>query len=75
MKITTELKGKWRFKTHPNIQITKELVIFNSLTNRTKKITLNNYSKGLWLDSKKFVLKSRINKLVELIPTDDYCPF
>jgi len=74
MEITTKLEGKWRFKSHHNIQITKDLIIFNSKTNRVKRITLNRYSKGLWLDSKTFILKKNINNMVELIP-DDYCPF
>jgi len=74
MEIITKLDGKWRFKTHHNIKITKDKVIFNSLTNRVKKITLNGGSVGLWLDSKTFIVKNNINNMVELIP-DDYCPF
>ena len=55
-------------KDFPHIKVTENKTIVNTRTNRVKKITLNNYSIGLWLTPKKFVLESKLNNLIELIP-------
>lgn len=73
--MTIELTPKWRFKEYPHIQVTKDKVIFNSKTNRLKKLTLNGYSKGVWITSKKFIIQSEINKQLEKIPITEYYPF
>lgn len=64
----------YRFKTHPHIKVDAHGNVVNSLTSRLKKITLNGRSKGLWLDSKTFVVKSKLNDLLEKIPKTIY-PF
>ena len=68
-------KYKWRFKEFPHIQVTENKTIINTKTNRVKKITLNNYSIGLWLTSKKFILESKLNDFIEPIPKKEHCPF
>lgn len=64
----------WRFKTHHHLQVGKDGVIINVLTNRKRKISVNGYSVGVWLDSKTFVLKSKLNGILEEIPNVE-CPF
>jgi hypothetical protein len=73
--MTIELEPKWRFKDYPHIQVTKDKVVFNSKTNRLKKLTLNGSSKGIWITSKKFIIKEEINSHLEKIPKKEYLPF
>ena len=73
--MTIELIGKWRFKDYPYIKVTKDKLIFNSKTNRLKKLTVNGYSKGVWITNKRFMLKVDINKNLEKIPIREYLPF
>ena len=73
--MTVTLHPKWRFKKHPHIKVTEKKIIYNAKTNRIKKLSLNGYSSGIWIDKKTFILKSKINGELELIPTEDYCPF
>jgi len=70
-----ELIPKWRFRDYPHIKITKDLIFYNSKTNRIKKLSLNGYSPGIWITSKRFILQSQINEHVELIPKKEYLPF
>lgn len=73
MKI--ELIPKWQFKTHPNIKVTKDRKIFNSKTGRLKKYTVNGGSVGVWLDSRKFVVKKDLNSQLERVDNNCGCPF
>jgi len=65
---------KYQFKTHPNIKVDSKGNIFNSKTGRKKKMCYNGGSIGVWLDAKTFVIKSKLNSQIELIPKID-CPF
>ena len=60
---------KWRFTNHPHIQITECKRIFNVKTGREKKLTVNGYSKGLWID-RKFICQKDLNKHIERIPKE-----
>jgi len=73
MKI--ELTPKWQVISHPNIKLTANRKVYNSKTNRLKKITSNGGSIGIWLDNKTFLVKSKLRENIELIPLDDDCPF
>lgn len=73
--MTIELIGIWRFKDYPHIKVTKDKLIFNSKTNRLKKLTVNGYSKGIWITSKRFMLLANINKNLEKIPVKEHIPF
>ena len=75
--ITVVYQLKYRFKNHHHIQVTKEGDIFNIKTGRKKKICVNGSSVGIWITPKKFILKSKLNSHIEIIPkheyiTDDY---
>lgn len=59
---------KWMFKTHPHIQITTDKEIINTKNGRKRKMCVNGYSTGVWLDKKTFVIKSKINDCVVPIP-------
>jgi hypothetical protein len=65
--ISVTYRLKWRFKQHHNIQVSECGKIFNTKTNRELKIKVNGYSIGFWL-GKKFILKSKLNNYIELIP-------
>jgi hypothetical protein len=65
----------WMLKDYPHLQITKCKKIFNTKTGRRIKITLNGGSIGLWVSPKKFIVKSELNKHIELIPKKQDCPF
>lgn len=70
--ITVIYHLKYRFKSYHNIQVTKDGDIFNIKTGRKKKICVNRSSVGIWITPKKFILKSRLNKYLELIPKHEY---
>lgn len=70
-----ELIPKWRVKTHPHIKFTKDRKCFNEKTGRLKKITVNNYSSGVWLDGKTFLVKSKLKESIELEPKKIHFPF
>lgn len=68
--ITYDLK--YRFKSHPHIQVDKNGNIFNVKTGRSKRLTINGRSTGLWLDSRTFVSKKNLNGLLEKVPQLDF---
>ena len=65
--ITVTYRLKWQFKTMPHIKISEDKRIFNTRTGRELKITVNGYSVGFWL-GRKFILMSKLNDYIELIP-------
>ena len=72
--ISSQIHLKWRFKNEHSICVTEDSKLFNTKTSRFLKQTVNGgYSDGFWI-GKKFILTSKINELVELIP-DEICPF
>ena len=72
--ISSQLNLKWRLKDHPEILISTDRKVYNSKTKRLIKETVNGgYSDGFWI-GKKFILTSKINEMVELIPAE-ICPF
>lgn len=64
----------FRFKTHHHIQVDKKGNTINTQTGRKKKLCLNGGSIGMWLDSKTFIVKSKLNNHLERIPKQE-CPF
>jgi hypothetical protein len=58
----------WRFKTAHHYQMTRCKKVVNIKTSRVLKSTLNGGSIGWWIGDK-FVVKSKVNEFVELIPT------
>ena len=72
--ISTTYDLIWRIKSHPHLQVSNRGEIINVLTNRKRKMSVNCYSVGIWLDSKTFVPKSKLNRLLERIPNVN-CPF
>lgn len=67
------MKFKYRIINYPHLQVSQCGIIKNTKTGRFKKLCLNNYSKGIWVTSKKFLTNP--NKHLELIPKVEYCPF
>ena len=67
---------KWRFKESPHICISddKKRTVINIKTGRILKQTVCSYSMGYWV-GKKFIILSKINNAVELIPNNEHCPF
>lgn len=59
---------KYRFKDYNHIQVTKDGDIFNIKTGNRKKMCVNGSSVGIWITPKKFILKSKLNSYLELIP-------
>lgn len=72
--ITKSYDLKYRFKSHPHIQVDQDKNIINTLTGRVKKIVLNGRSLGVWIDSKTFIVYKNLNSHLEKIPQED-CPF
>lgn len=72
--VSITYKLKYRFKDKNYIQVTKCGKIFNTQTGRELKLRLNGYSVGFWL-GKKFILKSKLNNLIESIPKKETLPF
>ena len=70
--ITVVYHLKYRFKKYKHIQVTKDGDIFNVKTGRKKKICVNGSSVGIWITPKKFILKSKLNSFLELIPKYEY---
>lgn len=70
-----ELKPKWQIITHPNIKLTSNRKVYNSKTNRLKKITVNGGSIGIWLDAKTFLVKSKLSQNIELVKANNTKPF
>lgn len=66
--INITYKLKWRFKNYNHIQVSECGKIFNTQTGRRKKICVNGSSVGIWIESKKFILKNNLNNHIELIP-------
>lgn len=58
---------KWQSKTHNHIQFSENRVCFNAKTGRKKKYTSNGGSKGVWLDAKTFLPRSKFKHNLELI--------
>ncbi|AKG94226.1 hypothetical protein AVT43_gp52 [Polaribacter phage P12002L] len=48
-------KYKFQLKGYEYLKVDINGVIFNTKTNRIKKLCLNGYSKGIWVDGKKFL--------------------
>ena len=72
--ISSQRNLKWRLKDQPEILISTDRKVYNSKTKRLIKETVNGgYSDGFWI-GKKFILTSKINEMVELIP-EEICPF
>lgn len=70
--ITVVYHLKYRFKDYHHIQVTKDGDIFNVKTGRRKKMCVNGSSVGMWITSKKFILKSKLNNYLEIIPKYEY---
>jgi len=64
---------KYRIKGYPHLEVTQKGVIKNTKTGRFKKLCLNNYSKGIWVTSDKFLVNPKNH--LELIPKKEYIPF
>lgn len=65
----------WQFKNYPHIKITRCRKVFNTKTGKNLKITTNGGSIGVWLSKNIFIVKTKINTQIELIPKKDYLPF
>ena len=63
---------KYRFKHYHHIRVTNNGLIFNIKTGRRKKICYNGGSLGVWIEPKKFIIKSKLNNHLELIPKFEY---
>jgi len=70
--ITITKKLKWRFKNYPHIRVSESKEIFNIKTGRRKKICYNGGSLGVWITSNIFIVKSKINNHLELIPEHEH---
>jgi len=57
-----------RFKTHNYIQLSKCGKYFNVRSSKEIKLKVNGGSIGIWLDSKTFLIKSKIADNLENIP-------
>lgn len=74
ISVTTSYNLKWVFKEYPEYRITECRKVINLKTNRIIKESINGgYTNGYWI-GKKFIPKSKINKLV-IKQSDYYCPF
>lgn len=49
------MKYKYKIKGYNHLKVSVSGVIYNEKTNRIKKLCLNGYSKGIWVDGKKFL--------------------
>jgi hypothetical protein len=58
---------KWRFKSAPHIQISEDRHVINTITGRIVNECVNGGSYGFWI-GQRFVLKSKVNDSVEIIP-------
>lgn len=64
---------KWMFKDYEHIRITKCKKVFNIMTGRLKKLTVNGgYSKGYWVTSSKFICYDNLNDYIVKIPKYEY---
>lgn len=70
--ITVVYHLKYRFKDYPHIQVTSSGEIFNIKTGRRKKMCVNGSSIGIWVTPKRFIIKSNLNRYLELIPKYEY---
>lgn len=67
-KISIKYDLKWQFKNATHYKMTPCRKIVNTRTGRILKCVLNGGSIGWWIGDK-FVVKSKVNEFVELIPT------
>lgn len=65
--VSTTYDLVWQFKTHPYLKVDVNGNIVNAKTGRLRKMTLNGSSVGIWLDSRIFVCKSKLNGMLEKI--------
>lgn len=63
-----------QFKTHNYIQQSVCGKFFNTRSSREIKLKVNGGSIGIWLDSKTFLIKSKIADNLENIPKYKYIP-
>lgn len=68
--IYVKLKKKWRVKFAKYIIVTDCKKVVNSKTNTIIKYNLRGY-----FICGKYYKKSELNKILELIPKKEYCPF
>jgi len=62
----------YRFKTHSNICKSVCKRYFNIRNSKEIMIKKNGGSKGIWLDRRTFIIESRIDDNLELIPKHEY---
>lgn len=73
--IDSQLEFIYSFKEYPHIKVSKCRKIFNSKTGKRLKITINGGSIGVWVAPKVFIVKSKINNHIVLIPKKIHYPF
>jgi len=66
--ITITYRLKMQFKTHNFIQQSVCGKYFNTRSSKEIKLKVNGGSIGIWLDSKTFLIKSKIAENLEVIP-------
>lgn len=66
ISLSTNYELKWGFKDYPNYQITSCRQVINIKRGKIVKCTLNGGSIGWWIEGR-FIVKSKVNELVELI--------
>ena len=62
-----------RFKSHNHICLSSCQKYFNIKASKEIKLKVNGGSIGIWLDPITFLIKSKINDNLELIPKYKYC--
>ena len=70
--ITITYPLKYRFKTHNNICKSVCNRYFNIQKSKELIIKKNGGSKGLWLDRRTFIIESKLDNNLELIPKYEY---
>lgn len=68
--VNVRFKVVWQFKEFPHYKITRDKKVINS-----KNQTLLTYNKRGYFIGNRYIKKKDINKYVEKIPKDEYCPF
>jgi hypothetical protein len=74
MKITVTYTAKWRLKDSHNYKWTECKKLINTNTGLEIQKTLHGLTPGYWI-GKKFIKLADMAIMVELIPTNEFCPF
>lgn len=69
-KLNVKTIAKWRFKKYPYIQVSKDLNIVNTRTNKKVK----HHTRGYYVVDK-YYKRHELNDMLELIPKTECSPF